>query len=138
MAYVIERPDIDLILAMIRQWVDLLANKDFENAANYLVPIPRLKRQYDPTTLEEALGRYSRRYREAPDYEKRTYLPIVSPLREMRLEEENMTIYKTGTDPLVIEYDMPIERKWSDLTAKFQLVQLREGFGLGLIDLHVL
>ena len=138
MARSIERADIDLVLGMIREWVNLLAARDFEQAACYLAPIPGAKVQYSAGSIEQALGYYSRRYRNAPEHEKRKLIPAVTALNEMDPDGETMTIYKMGPEAAVIDYDLPIEGKWSDLTAKFRLVQLPEGFGLGLIDLHVL
>lgn len=129
--------DINLILEMVRGWVKLLANRDFGGAAGYLTPVPNSKVKYSATTISEALGRYSRQYREAPAHEKERLMPSVTPIELMDASGEIMTIYKRINE-VVIEYDLPIHGKWSDLTAKFLLIDVPGGFGLGLLDLHVL
>jgi hypothetical protein len=138
MARSIERPDIALILAMIREWVDLLANRDFDRASEYLSHTHPGNEQYTGRKIEESLGLYSRQYREAPEAERRRYVPRVTRVEDMESAGENMTVYKAGEQPAVIEYDMPISGKWSDLTAKFRLIQHTHGYALELIDLHVL
>ena len=51
---------------------------------------------------------------------------------------ENLVLYPKE-DSTVVEYDLPIENDWSDLTAKFQLVRRSaDHFELSLIDLRVL
>jgi len=134
----IERAEIDLILAVIRGWVNLLAQKNFRQAAAYLAPVPGNEAQHSARNIEESLGLYSRRYREAPESDRQKYVPVVTPFDDMDAAGENMTIYKKGTEAPIVEYDIPIEGRWSDLTAKFRLMEFPEGFGIALIDLHVL
>src|SRR5581483_797760 len=103
----------------------------------YLAHPPNAKVYYTGKEIEAALGRYRRQYREAPESEKHRYLPNVSSPRTMDPSGESMTLYWKAKET-VVEYDLPIDGKWSDLTAKFFLTHSTEGYGLALIDLHVL
>ncbi len=68
-----------------------------------------------------------------------TYLPRISPPDTAPLAGENMVVYMKGGSNIVVEYDLPIEDEWSDLTAKFELKSNGDGlFKMSMIDLRVL
>lgn len=119
----------------IRRWVDLLSKESFEEAAR------EINTQNSPCSvplLVEAIGRYSRKYRDAPVNEKAGLIPKVTSPNEMGYQGENMVMYLKGGST-VIEYDLPIEDSWSDLTAKFELKERNEGGPeLSLVDIRVL
>lgn len=137
MSAVIEQPDLDLILEMIRGWTRLLAEKDFDKAVEYLLPHPEVKRQHTGESLRDALARYSLAHRDAAPDDKLKYVPAITEPDEMDAMGEKMVVYKNG-DQVAIEYELPIAREWSDLTAKFSLLRVPGGYGLALDDLRVL
>lgn len=130
---------IDAILQSIRSWLKLLAKQDFEQAADFLYPIPGARPPFSAEMIRDAVGRYNRSYREATIDNRAQFLPNVTDPDLMDLSHENMVIYtRTDVGIAIVEYELPIERVWSDLTAKFIILQLADSYGLGLQDLRVL
>jgi len=119
----------------IRSWVHLLATKRFGEAAQ------EINTHDSPCSSEllvEAIGRYSRKYRDAALSEKADLFPKITSPKEMVSAGENLVIY-VKRDGTVIEYDLPINNAWSDLTVKFQLKRLIGGeYDLSLLDIRVL
>ena len=119
----------------IRGWVDLLSKGKFEEAAN---EINSQDSSCVGEFLVEAIGRYSREYRDAPVNARAGLVPKVTSPNEMIHQGENMVMY-VKEDSIMIEYDLPIENAWSDLTAKFKLTERNEGGSvLLLVDILVL
>ncbi|MEI8021738.1 MAG: hypothetical protein WCH39_26245, partial [Schlesneria sp.] len=119
----------------IRRWVGLLSIGSFEKAA---LEITTQGSPCSSGLLVEAIGRYSRKYRDAPANERARLVPKITSPNEMIPQGENMVMYvKDGST--VIEYDLPVENSWSDLTAKFRLNERNEGGAeLSLVDIRVL
>jgi hypothetical protein len=133
--------DIESILSMVRQWVCLVSRQDFVSASDYLTPVPGAETVYSPNLIREAVGRYSWEYRQADPSIRDQFLPRVSDPMLIDRSGENLVIYcgpKASRGIAFLEYDLPIDEKWSDLTAAFFLLGVAGGFGLGLHDLHVL
>jgi hypothetical protein len=132
--------DIDSILRMVREWIGLVSKHDFVSASDYLTPVPGAKVVYSPDVIKEAFGRYSRRYREADPSARDAFFPKVSDPTPIDKGGENLVIYgRTGVGIAFVEYDVPIDGRWSDLTASFFVLPVDGGgFGLGLEDVHVL
>lgn len=130
--------DRDDVRKVVRGWVRLLAEGRYEDAARVLVPVGRVI--YSAESLMDAVGRYSRAYREArSDEERKRLLPRVSDPDQMEETSENLELYPPATDgSAMAEYDIPLNGRWSDLTASFCLVPTGDGYVLGLYDLHVL
>jgi len=139
MTRLVENVDVFAIRDSIRDWVALLANHEYELAAQFLTAVPGLNVEYDGETIREAVGRYSRAYRDAADEDRDNWVPVVSPPDIIGVRGENMVVYYTGGDgSLVVEYDLPLNGEWSDLTAKFSLFPVDAGFAIGLLDIRVL
>ena len=123
------------IRGAIRQWVDMLAEGRFEEAAR---EVASSQSPWSPSTLMQAIGRYSRKFREAPEGDRREFLPAVTSPRELDVRGENLVLYPKP-DNIVVEYDVPISGEWSDLTAKFYVRNGQaDGYELTLADIHVL
>jgi hypothetical protein len=139
MKAVCDRAELDLIREMVREWVRLLASRRFADAAEYLTPVPGLDLEYTADRIKEALGMYSRQYREAPEQERERYVPSVSDPDKVDAPGECMVIFlRTDKGKARIDYDLPIDGTWSDLTAQFILLAVEGGYALGLWDLHAL
>ena len=132
---ILQSDSISLLRSSVRRWVTLLAEGRFDEAA---AEVNSLAAPCSAATLRDAIGRYSRKYRDASDIEKAKFFPTISSPLSMNDRGENLVLYPKE-DSTVVEYDLPIENDWSDLTAKFQLVRRSaDHFELSLIDLRVL
>jgi len=132
---VLQSDSISLLRSTVRRWVALLAEGRFDEAA---AEMNSLAMPCSADMLRDAIGRYSRKYRDAPESNKSKVFPMVYSPHVMNNQGENLVLYPKE-DSTVVEYDLPIENAWSDLTAKFQLTRRSvEHFELSLIDLRVL
>jgi hypothetical protein len=126
---------IAVVRNAIRSWVGLLSSGSFEEAARGIAT------QGAPCSAEllvEAIGRYSRKYRDTPANVSEGLFPRITSPGDMVQHGENMVIYVKDAST-VIEYDLPVENSWSDLTAKFRLTEQNDGEAeLSLIDIRVL
>ncbi|MCM2333539.1 MAG: hypothetical protein NDI82_06290 [Anaeromyxobacteraceae bacterium] len=95
---------------------------------------------YSPAKLRDVIGVYSRRYREAKDDAQRDGLiPSVTDPESLDPGGERLRIYPPdSTGAFEVEYDMPLDGEWSDLTAQFTFRPHSEGYLGGLYDIHVL
>lgn len=136
---ILPNSDVYVVRAAIREWVSNLARNDYNAAASLLTALPGLGVNYDAMTIRSAIGRYSPDYREVADDEKEQFMPSVTDLADMTDRSgENMVIYCVGdSESPIIDYDLPLDGKWSDLTAQFRIINLEGGFGLGLQDIRV-
>lgn len=126
------------VRAAIHKWVKLLATSSYEEAVGKLTALEQ--KVFTGEMLKEAIGRYSRRYREATSMEdKKRYLPTITDPDELDAQEESIEIYPVAPDgTVIVEYDLPLDGSWSDLTAIFHLVPKQGGYALSLYDVHVL
>jgi len=125
------------ILEAVRGWVTLLSKEEFVEASKALVPLPNRNVDSTAEMIKEALGLYVPAYRDAPLGQRDKLRPTVRFPEEM--SGEKLIIYCPGTiGAATIEYDVPIDGRWSDLTARLELIPQGSGFGIALIDLHVL
>jgi hypothetical protein len=131
--------DIESILRMVRQWMGLVSNRDFVSASAFLTPVPGTKVIYSPDVIRDVFGRYSKKYREADPATRDVFFPKVSDPMLIDRSGENLVIYgRARVGIAFLEYDVPVDGTWSDLTASFFLLRVEGGFGLGLQDVHVL
>lgn len=132
---VLDTDSIGEIRCIVRHWVKALAEGRFDDAASAMTTA---ESHCSPGTLRDAIGNYSRRYREALATEKEKFLPkITSPFDIDSRGENFVTYWKDGA--VQVEYDLPIEGAWSDLTARFRLTRNPDGrFSLSLADIRVL
>lgn len=132
-----DAPD-EAILAAVHQWVDALAGRDYVGASTLLTPTGN-ERDWPPRLVEEVISRYEAPGGSSPSRvtspTSATLDPDVVPRREVtRWPQPRARLEVAGT----VEYDLPINEVWSDLTAIFWLRRLPDGLALELYDIHVL
>lgn len=140
MALTVPNADLYVLRDIVRKWVSLLAENDYDNAALLLASVPGIGVVYDAATIRSAVGRYSPDYRNALDVERDKFVPVVTAITNIADRTgENMIIYcPGGTELPTIDYDLPLNGEWSDLTAKFRVIRVDDGYCLGLQDIRVL
>ena len=123
---------------LIHQWVRVLATGDYDTAAAMVGPVGSVR--YSGPELRACIGAYSRKYREAASIEaKAALVPAVSEPSALDQSGERLTIYPVVPDgTCLVEYDVPLDGTWSDLTAVFRLTPSARGLELGLYDLRVM
>ncbi|HYC90417.1 MAG TPA: hypothetical protein VEO54_14465 [Thermoanaerobaculia bacterium] len=95
---------------------------------------------YTAGKLQWAIGMYSRRFREEKEGRDRSALvPCVTDPDLLDTSGEKLRVYEPdASGAFAVEYDMPLDGAWSDLTASFVLLPSPNGYDLGLYDMHVL
>ena len=133
----LDAPD-DAILAVVRQWVDAVAAGESVRAATLLTETGN-ERQWPPDLVDDVISRYeafggtlpSRVTSPSAARRDPSYAPNADVVRWPRPRARPDVV---GT----VEFDLPINGVWSDLTAIFWLRRLPEGLALELYDIHVL
>jgi len=122
--------DDETILALVRQWVNLVASDDIE-AAQDLLKTEDVDRDWPPELIRELLVGYE------PDH--------ITPVEEAQIGELVPHHTVDRTEPQagsavagVVEFDLPMNGAWSDLTAIFWIMRHPEGLVLELYDIHVM
>lgn len=124
------------ILDAVREWVDLLAAEQYESAfarvrarghwsvellrtviGSYGSPEPRPGRAHRVSRVADAAGR--------GQHDVQRFDPVV---------DETSGGLLVG----VVQFDLPVDGSWSDLTAIFDLVAVEGALELRLDDVHVL
>jgi hypothetical protein len=115
---------------MIREFVNRLADRDTGRALSLLTITPYVT--WTEAMVDECVWSYSPTYYEASDAERqhlqqRGQVPRVTHLDDMDIAGKRAYVYETrDPDLFQIEYTMPLDGTWSDLTAWF-LFQKRDG-----------
>ncbi|HCT80373.1 MAG TPA: hypothetical protein DGG94_07990 [Micromonosporaceae bacterium] len=126
----------DELLACVRDWVALLAAGDFAGAVEFLV-FPEgvyAPGRWTAEDLEVFLANYGS-WDPLGDGRIMRVTPIESAVGELAARFE----VDRGDGPPAIEFDLPLNGEWSDLTARFELTGTADGrWGFLLYDLHVL
>ena len=127
------------ILAVIHRWVDALAAQDYVGAAALLTPADN-ERDWPPSLVEEVISAYK-----APGGPSLSR--VTSPTSAMQ-EAGSAALHAEVTrwpqprarrDVVgMVEYNLPLNGVWSDLTAIFWLRSLPDGLALELYDIHIL
>lgn len=127
--------DDEMILNLVRQWVNLLAN-DQVDAAQALLSIDEADRDWTPALIREVIAEYEY----DPGVLSRITPVETAQIRDLQpyhtvdlLSEINATDVR-GT----VEFDLPINGFWSDLTAIFWIKSHPQGLVLELYDIHIL
>jgi hypothetical protein len=128
----------EAILVLVERWVDRLAARDYGGAAAMLTQEGN-ERNWPPSLVEEVISGY-----EAPGGPS----PSVVTSPDAALEElpagpraEVTRWARPRARPEVagtVEYDLPLNGAWSDLTAIFWIRRLPQGLALELYDIHIL
>ena len=140
MSYIFSSLDVPTIVKSIHLWVQMLSSRNYIQASDFLYDASKMGGLcWSAETITDALGLYSRQYREAPIESKINYVPIVTvPILSMLKDENRVIFTKTSRGLLYIDYDLPINNAWSDLTASFIVHAVPTGFCLELVDIHAL
>lgn len=131
------------ILALCRQWVDLVAAGQLDQAIDLLcVPDAcHQEQRWTADTLRTYVGNYG------------SWDPIgdgsfwcVTPIESARMPSDSPNFqphadvcrYDGRPHSGCVDFDLPLNGEWSDLTAQFEFSPVDDGIGLSLYDLHVL
>jgi hypothetical protein len=126
------------LLALVRMWIDALSREEYDRvfaALGYGMAFGRP----GPEAIRDDIKRYR-----APDYFPGIEEFVVSDWRTALGGNPSPTTqirwYKPSTLRLIgaVDYDLPLNGKWSDLTANFVLFESenpKEGYILGLEDI---
>ena len=128
----------EAILALVERWVDALATRDYAGAAAMLTQDGN-ERDWPPSLVDEVISGYeapggpspSRVTPRAAARQELTTGPSVEVTRWVRPRARPEV---AGT----VEYDLPLNGTWSDLTAIFWIRRLPQGLALELYDIHIL
>lgn len=121
------------ILKVVETWIDLLAAKQYAEAASLLMHDPAGP-NWTPALLAEVLGGYQKLEGRGP------VTPVASaradgyePYRDIDFWED-----EKGSFAGDLHYSLPLGGVWSDVTALFNIRRVKGGFALELDDIHVL
>jgi hypothetical protein len=117
------------ITLFIRNWVELLSNNEFEKACQQL---DATESDYDPwnvTNLKEAFL----------DYGAVGRMPVINSPYQMDLTTEKIEFYDYDDGSgWTVDYDIPLDGEWGDLTAQFSFKKAGDSFVVKLNDIHVM
>jgi hypothetical protein len=132
----VDASDSELV-RFIEDWVDLLASGDFAAASRFLHPPDEaaLSEEWTAENLELYIANYGS-WDPLDDGRRMHVTPIdgasgdLVPVREVSRYDDR---------PPRIDFDLPLNGEWSDLTALFDLVQVDDArWAFVLYDLRVL
>lgn len=123
------------ILDGVREWVALLAAGDFASASSFLhLDDDAFSMPWTPERLEDWIANYG--FDEPLDGGRRMRVtPIETAVGDLPPRFE---VLRDRDEPPEVEFDLPLNGEWSDLTAIFKLAEVDGGWALTLYDLHVL
>ena len=119
--------DADLV-ALVNEWVMLLEREDYAGALAFI--------EHEPSWTPEMLRDVIKTYGEARKSQRVTLLGVPSDVTQ-RKEVDRWEESPSG-EIGEIWYDLNIDGVVSDLTATFQLVRVRGGVVVRLLDVHVM
>lgn len=120
--------DDEAILALVRQWVNLVAGDRIE-AAQDLLNSEAVERDWPPNLIRELLAGYE------------PITPVETAQITDLIPNHSVDRLESADNPAiagVIEFDLPINGAWSDLTASFWIKKCPDGLILELFDIHIL
>jgi hypothetical protein len=133
----------DEILALCREWVALVAAGQLELAIDLLyVPETHHREQnWTADSLRVYIGNYGS-WEPMKDGSVWRVTPVESapmpPDRPNFRPRAEVGRYDGRPQSGWAELDLPLNGRWSDLTAQFEFSPVDDGIGLSLYDLHVL
>lgn len=120
----------ETILALVRQWVNFIASDRMESAQD-LLDTNDVEREWSPSLIRELLSRY-----EPP----RVTCVEAAQVGDL-VPRHTVDRWASDTDSTrigTVEFDLPLDGFWSDLTAIFWVKFHPEGLVLELYDIHVM
>ena len=128
----------EAIIALVQRWVNTLAAGDYVGAATLLTQAGN-ERDWPPSLVEEVISRYEAAGAPSPS---RVTSPATATRQLPAAPHAEVTRWpRPRARPEVVgtvEYDLPVNGIWSDLTAIFWLRRLPTGLALELYDIHIL
>lgn len=128
-----------MILDLVYQWVNLIATEQIEEAQALLSTQTAIT-QWTPELIQELIAAY-----EFPNHSASELPARITPIATARIDDisPRHTIDRWQSPDASgivgsVEFDLPINGVWSDLTALFWIKQYPEGIALELNDIHVL
>lgn len=130
----------EMLIATVEEWVDLLVAKKYQEALEFIYPIPYP--EWDAQYLENWIRNYgfdqplkdgstveitSRHGAKGKQYNRdfEAYAPHIDEV--------------TGLEVVgMVHYDVPLNGEWSDLTAQFNVCKLEGGLVLDMYGFHVM
>jgi hypothetical protein len=129
------------ILAVCREWLELLAEDRLEEALNLMAPASDGSVTWTPDALRTYISNYGswEPWGNASSWRvtspSAARLPADAPNRKPYAEVGRLAADARRGWVLL---DLPLNGIWSDLTAEFEFSPVEEGTGVTLHDLHVL
>jgi hypothetical protein len=126
------------ILALVHRWVEALAGRDYIGAASLLTQAGN-ERDWPPGLVEDVIGRYAAPGGASPSLVTSPAGTRQDPPFAPRAEVARWSRPRARPEVVgTVEYDLPLNGAWSDLTAIFWIRRLPEGLALELYDIHIL
>lgn len=73
------------------------------------------------------------------DYDSVGRMPIINNPYQLDLTKEKIDFYKYDDDSgWAVDYDIPLDGEWGDLTAQFSIKKVGDAYSIMLEDIHVL
>ncbi|UZR96783.1 DUF7668 domain-containing protein [Chondrinema litorale] len=118
------------IRLFIREWVKLLSLNKFKEANSLLDVDSERNFNWNTENLKEVFL----------DYCWHERMPVINNPDQMDLDNEVITFYEyTDGSGYAVEYDIPLDGEWGDLTAKFSLEsEDQRVYRVYLDDIHVM
>jgi hypothetical protein len=119
------------IIFFIRNWIELLSDDEFEKACS-LLDAPESGSDdiaWNAAILKEAFLNYGSVGR----------MPIINSPYQMDLDTEKIDFYEyDDSSGYAVDYDIPLDGAWGDLTAQFSFKIIGDAYTVTLEDVHVL
>jgi hypothetical protein len=133
----------DEILALCREWVELVAAARLEEAIDllYVPPTYDASQRWTADSLRTYIGNYGSwdPWEDGREWRITSLLTAAMPAgaADWRPGAE---IGHLTNEPRSgwVDLDLPLNGEWSDLTAQFEFAPVEDGLGVSLYDLHVL
>jgi hypothetical protein len=119
------------ITIFIRDWIELLSNNEFQKACHLLDAPESTNNEisWSVSNLKEAFL----------DYDSVGRMPIINNPYQLDLTKEKIDFYKYDDDSgWAVDYDIPLDGEWGDLTAQFSIKKVGDAYSIMLEDIHVL
>jgi hypothetical protein len=114
----------------LRDWVKLLSEGRFEEAVQQLdISLDGSDVYWNPVFLRDVINEYAELYKNAK---------LTNPYL-MELSKERIDVYPYNDNSgFAVDYNLPVNGEWSDLTAQFSFKKNKSLFAVYLEDVHVL
>lgn len=130
----------EVLIKAVEEWVDLLVAKKFQEALDFIYPIPYP--EWNAGYLERWIGNYGfdQPLKDGSKVEITSRVDAKGNQYSREYEPCDPHIDEaTGLEVVgMVFYDVPLDGEWSDLTAQFQVCELKGELVLDMHGLHVM